>query len=447
MKLFLKSMCVFFILLTVSCVRQEMDESRVIIPPLPIGDKIPLKIVYYDTDKGENTVWIQKAAELFEESHPTIKIILSPLYGSDIDYANKLSLLLNSDSSVDVVMFDGALFRSFVASGFLVGFMADTWDEWITQFPGNTKKIVMWNGLEYAMPFSLETCGLFYNTAVFNEAGLQTPWHPENWNDILETVQILKGTVPYPFWANTSEALGESTSLQTMLTLISGTYDWIYEDDKWVISSRGLEDSVQFLFDIFQNQKIIDSVNLAIMQGRHTTDTIARKLLAGEIGVVFFSNRLVSALATNGYDSFVNKIGIAPFPRQHGAGGTSVTRTWMFGISSFSSQKFVSFEFLKSLLSKEIQVLSAECRGDFPVRRDATDNIVENQINNYVEEMSDYLYFSRFIPTGTEYPYVSKQLSLLCESVVNGAKNTEQALNDFKNQLEKIIPSDSRLYK
>lgn len=447
MKKGVKIIILFSLIMSISCSQKREDSSVVMTPPIPSGDKIPIKVVYYDTDKGENTAWIQVAVEVFEESHPTVKIILSPLYGSDVDYANKLSLLLNSDSSVDIVMLDGSLFRSFVASGYLVGFMADTWDEWIVQFPGNTKKTVVWNGLEYAMPFSLETCGLFYNTSVLQKAGIQTPWNPENWEDVLETIKILNGRVPYPFWANTSEVLGESTSLQTMLTLISGTYDWIYDENVWVLSSKGLNDSVCFLFEIFQQFKILDSVNLAIMQGRHTTDTIARKLLAEEIGIVFFSNRLATALAQNGYNEFLNKIGITPFPRQYGAGGTSVTRTWMFGISSLSSQKFISFEFLKTLLSKEIQVLSSECRGDFPVRRDATQAIMEKHSNSYVEEMSDYLYFSRFIPDGIEYPYISKQLALLCENIVNGSKNPEQALNDFKNTLEKVLPIDSRIYK
>ena len=232
-----------------------------------------------------------------------------------------------------------------------------------------------------------------------------------------------------------------------MLTLISATYDWIYDDNSWVLSSKGLSDSLYFLHEIYQKNKILDNVSISIMQGKHTTDTIARKLLAEEIGIALYSNRLGAAIVRNSYDDLDSKIGITPFPRQYGAGSTSVTRTWMFGISALSSQKFIGFEFLKALLSKDVQVLSSEQRGDFPVRRDATRVLMTKHSNSYIEEMSDYLYFSRFVPDGIEYPIVSKQLGLLCESIVNGSKTPDQGLNDFMYILDKTIPPEHRLYK
>lgn len=209
-------------------------------------DRIPIKVVYFDTETEDNTHWLSKAVERFEVSHPTVKVILSPVYGSETDYANKLSLVLKSDASIDMIFFDGAQLHAYIKSGFLVGFMADTWEDWITRFPGKTKETVSYNGLDYALPVSLEVHGLFYNTAHFRKAGIPVPWLPETWADIEATAKKLMGITEYPLWLSGSSSQPENTALQTFGMLLSGTYDWLYENGKWVTSSQGMLDSLSF---------------------------------------------------------------------------------------------------------------------------------------------------------------------------------------------------------
>ena len=413
--------------------------------PVSVRDRIPLKVVYFDTETEDNTRWLSMAVTRFEATHPTVKVILSPVYGSETDYANKLSLALKSDSSIDVILFDSAWLHAFINSGFLVGFMADTWDDWINRFPGKTKESVSFNGLDYAMPVSLEVQGLFYNASVFRKAGLPVPWNPESWDEVEKTAQKLKTLTEYPVWVTGSSAQPENTAIQTFGMLLSGTYDWMYENGQWVTSSQGMLDSLTFLNRLYQKDAIMENLPRSVMLSRHSIDTLARKLCAGEIGILLNSCRLGPAIerAMPGYK---DEILVTPMPRQHG-GTTSVTGSWMIGISNLSVNKFISFEFLKSALSAEIQTLSCTLRGDIPVRRDVEAEESWRIKNWYADRMSDYLYFSRFRPEGPEYPQVSLLISIAVESVINGAKTPEQAMGEFASGMEKIIPETRRIRK
>jgi multiple sugar transport system substrate-binding protein len=407
-----------------------------------VRDRIPLKVVYYDTETEENSRWLGVAVAEFEKTHPTVKVILCPIYGSETDYANKLSLALKSDSSIDVILFDGALLHAYISSGFLVGFMADTWDEWITKFPGKTKETVSFNGLDYAMPISVETQGLFYNSKAFARAGIPVPWHPETWDDVESAATKLKKIVEYPLWLSGSSAQPEATALQTFGSLLSGTGDWLYEDKKWVISSRGMLDSLEFLNRLYQKDAIMENLPRSVMLSRHSPDTLARKLNAGEIGILLHSCNLGPAIVrTTG--EYRTAIRVTPMPCQNG-GATSVTGSWMLGISNLSANKFISFEFLKSAVSRETQTVSCTLRGDIPVRRDVEASDAWRRENWYASVMSDYLYFSRFRPEGPEYPQVSRLVSIAVESVINGEASPSAAMRDFAADMEKIIPETRR---
>lgn len=181
------------------------------------------------------------------------------------------------------------------------------------------------------------------------------------------------------------------------------------------------------------------------MLSRHTIDTLARKLNAGEIGILLNSCRLGPAIQRT-TTLYKETIMVSPMPKQNG-GKTSVTGNWMLGISTLSANKFISFEFLKSALSPEIQTLSCTLRGDIPVRRDVETAEDWRKENWYADEMSDYLYFSRFRPVAPEYPQVSVLVSIAVESVINGNRTPEQAMHDFTAAMEKIIPETQRIRK
>ncbi len=422
--------------------REGKTEAPVV---FSVRDRIPIKVVYYDTETEDNTRWLNMAVINFEKSHPTVKVILSPVFGSETDYANKLSLALKSDSSIDLILFDGAQLHAFINSGFLVGFMADTWEDWITKFPGKTKATVSSNGLDYAMPISLEVQGLFYNMELFKKAGISVPWMPETWADVEATAQKLKTKTEYPLWLSGSSSQPESTALQTFGTILSGTYDWLYEDGKWVTSSQGMLDSLTFIYDLYQKDALMESLPRSVMLSRHSIDTLARKLNAGEIGILLNSCRLGPAIQRT-TSLYKTNILVSPMPKQT-EGKTSVTGSWMLAISTLSVNKFISFEFLKSALSPEIQTLSCTLRGDIPVRRDVEAAESWRTDNWYADQMSDYLYFSRFRPDGPEYPQVSVLVSIAVESVINGEKKPLQAMKEFENNMEKIIPESARIRK
>ncbi len=421
---------------------ESAEDSGRVPEAFSVRDRIPIKVLYFDTETEDNTRWLSVAVAHFERTHPTVKVLLSPVYGNETDYANRLQLSLKSDPSIDVILFDGARLRSFIHSGYLVGFMADTWPDWISRFPGKTKETVGYNGLDWAMPVSLEVQGLFYNANAFRRAGIPVPWHPDSWEDVAKAARALKGITEYPLWVPGSSAQSESTTLQTFGTLLSGTGDWMYENGKWITASQGMLDSLRFLYGLYQTDSIEDNLARSVMLSRHTIDTLARKLNAGEIGMLLHSCRLGPAIQRTTGD-YEKTILVTPMPRKNG-GPTSVTGSWMLGISNLSANKFISFEFLKSALSPEVQTVSCTLRGDIPVRRDVEAAESWRTDNFYASSMSDYLYFSRFRPEGAEYPQLSHLISIAVESVITGTRTPETAMAEFAKAASLIIGESRR---
>ena len=98
-----------------------------------------------------------------------------------------------------------------------------------------------------------------YNRDILAQAGVISKgqdWEPKNWNDILDACKAVKEKCPdvVPFWCNSGVATGEATSMQTYEMLLYGTGERLLsDDDKWIVKSQGILDSLNFLQDIYTN--------------------------------------------------------------------------------------------------------------------------------------------------------------------------------------------------
>src|SRR5699024_12362455 len=83
----------------------------------------------------------------------------------------------------------------------------------------------------YGVPISTDVRGLWYNKKAFENDGIDTPWEPENWDEVLEDTNAIKDDVEVPFWANSGKAMGGGTTMQTILPLIYETEEDSYEEN------------------------------------------------------------------------------------------------------------------------------------------------------------------------------------------------------------------------
>ena len=106
------------VLFSASCARAEKTsvELKNLRPSSSIRDRIPINISILRQRERRQYRWLGLAVP--DSIASDRQVILNPVYGTETDYANKISLSLKSDASIDVVLFDGALLNAFIGSGY-----------------------------------------------------------------------------------------------------------------------------------------------------------------------------------------------------------------------------------------------------------------------------------------------------------------------------------------
>lgn len=400
------------------------------------AQKQKIKVVFNDTGFQANIKWMQDMKALFEKQRPDVEVELVPILGSDQDYVNKTSLMLKSDSSVDVMVIDGFLLPSFVAPGYIAKLPVSDWADWSSQFTDGIKKGVTIGGATYAVPFSTDTRGLHYNLEVFAKAGIPTPWQPKSWADVRDAAMKLKGVVDFPIWMNGSIAQAEATTMQTFEMLLSGTNDWIIEGDKWVASSKGMKDALEFIASLYVQGGLLDSKKMAMMLDANGWQSLNAKFPKGEVGIVLDGNWKGNDWVKE--SDYMKKIAVTAMPKQNGGGFTSMSGGWTIGVPALSKKQALGFEFIKTAVGYEGHLAACAYRGDMAVRKDVAAAEPYRKENYYRAVMSDYVAFTNFRPGVEAYPQISQQISTAVEAVITGEKTPADALKEYSANVKKI---------
>ena len=408
--------------------------------------KTKLKVVYKEVDGYSD--WLKMAKDEFESLYPDMEIELSQISSNEGDYNTKTALMLQTDNTVDVMVVDSFLVSSLVGPGYLQDLPVDAWNDWKEQYSESVKEGMTINGKVYAIPYTTDTRGLYYNTTVFEKAGIATPWAPKSWDEVLDTVEKLhRAGVAYPIWMNGSKAQGEGTTMQTFEMLMGGTEDWIYEDDKWVVKAQGLTDTLKFIQNVYE-MGIYDNTELGTMLDANGWQILNVKMPESvEVGIVldgsWKSGDWLKALP----DTAADVIKITPLPNQKGTGFSSMSGGWTLGVSALSDEKEAAFNFIKVALNKD-NILSFTTKGgDMAVRKDVISDDTYISQNVYRAQMSSYTDFTKFRPGVEMYPSVSIEIQTAVESVITGQMSAEQAVAEYAKNVKELVGEGNWLEK
>ena len=182
----------------------------------------------------------------YEKEYPDRKVELVPIEAEQDQYFTKLALMNGSaDTAPDVIYEDTFQIRSDAAAGYLQpldDYLAK-WDDWSLYDEGAKQAGLGDDGKTYGVSLGTDTRGIYFNKALFEEAGLPADWQPTSWDDILEAARAVKKANPdvIPLNVYASKALGEATSMQGFEMLMYGTDNQLMDLDtnKWVPGSKG----------------------------------------------------------------------------------------------------------------------------------------------------------------------------------------------------------------
>lgn len=308
------------------------------------GDGDTTKIVLGTWRTEDAAMWENDIIPAFEQSHPGITVEYAPVDTNDYNAA--IQSQIEGGTGPDVIMcrpFD--VNRSWIEQGYFDS-LAEL--DAISTFPESS--LTAWegdDGTPYCVPVASVLAGFYYNTAIFDELGLEVP---TTQGEFIEVLDAIKADGTY-----TPLALGSADGWQLAYNMLYqvGPNAWHGEDGR-----LGLIDGTKKLTDpdFVEGFRVFDSFKDYLPKGYESIsyEDMTQLFTLGQAAILPDGSWQISQVTSTGLD--VGVFGAPP-----AAAGDQRYQQEMadmaFGLNAAGKQKEAATEFLEWLGTPEFQQL------------------------------------------------------------------------------------------
>ncbi|WP_341395720.1 extracellular solute-binding protein [Arthrobacter sp. G119Y2] len=405
-----------------------------------------LRIVYRNVDVPMVEL-MEDVKQEFEAANDGVSVELAPIEGNDEDYATKLALSQRSaDTAPDVFLEDSFKLRADVEAGYVLqldDYLTD-WEDW-DGFNETAKQAGTGDdGGTYAIPLETDTRVIWYNQNVLSEAGIDLPWEPGSWEEILAMARTVKAAnpdvVPFSMYAGT---------MQSFYELLYGTPGGtLYDEDeqKWITGSQGFVDSLAFLKTIYDE-------GLAVTPAEALDENIWQSI----VGEMLPQDRMGATVEGSYAPQFWQEGGqyewpqysevmaAAPFPTQNGQdpGAVSMSGGWTLAVGSGTESPELAAEFVKMALSYDNSLQYTVDSSKIAVRTDVAEAPEYLDMNPFAGAVTEVLDVSNYRPATSDFAEIDTAVLTATQEVVAGGKSPEEAAAAYDEALRKIVGEEN----
>ena len=395
---------------------------------------------------------MQKVKKEYEKAHPGFKVELEPIQADENSYYTKLNLMSRSSSTApDVLYEDTFLVNSDISAGYLapIDRYLSKWADWSQFTPASKTAGKGADGKTYGVPMGTDTRGLYFNKQLFQKAGLPVDWQPKTWDDILAAARTIKQKLPgvTPFNIYSAKSAGEGATMQGLEMLLYGTKDKLYDDatKKWVVSSKGLTDSMNFLRTVFKEKLGPDPQDE--LDPQWGTKVSTELIPNGKLAINLDGSWLTGTWKKTGskpWPQYSSVLGAAAMPTQDGSapGKTSMSGGWLLSVGSKSKNKQAAWNFIALALNKENSLSYDNAASQIAERKDVASDPSYTASDPFTPFFTSLVSVTHFRPAYAEYPKVSDGIQVAMEAVMTNQASVDDALKAFGDTVKSAVGSD-----
>ncbi|WP_049574560.1 extracellular solute-binding protein [Nocardiopsis sp. SBT366] len=420
-------------------------------------------------DRDENTVRVvyqkfgtfiamdslmRQVKEEFEDANPGVTVELNAIEAQAEDYQTQVNLMNGSPSEApDLIYQDTFTINQDADAGYLMPLddHFDAWDERDQYSDQEAVAVTSLDGQRYGVMLGTDVRGLWYNTELLEQAGIDTPWEPATWDDVLDaarTVRAELGDDVVPLNVYSGTPAGEMASLQGFQMLLSGTEGTLFDDDseQWVTGSTGFTDSLDFLRTLYDEDLTLDPQDA--LDANVGTVNNEERIPSGGMAI-----SLEGSWATQSWIEEANQpwpeweevMEFTPMPTQNGqgAGATSMSGGWALSMGANATDPGLAWEVMTYALNQENGVKFAVEGGQIPVRADVAEDPAFLEDSPKAEEFAALVDITGFRPAYSEYPRISLAVQEAMESVMLEQATPEEAAQVYAEEVEGIVGPDN----
>lgn len=373
---------------------------------------------------------------------------------ADTNYNTKLALDLKARQGADVFSLDGMQVGAFADAQYIkpldqVVPQSKSWNGW-SQIPQSTQYSIAYKGKRYGIPVGAGGRVLYYNKTLFAKAGLSTNWQPKSWNDVLTAARALKKVSGVtPIQLNAGTAMGEATTMQGLLPILSGTGEQVYQNGKWVGATQGLKDALALYKTIYVDDKLGDPVLQQETNGRDNSFTAFSQ---SKIGILLESDYLWrSVINPNGGTAPMKNrdtvVGYTKIPaRQPGSGVNGASFISYDGvggrmINPNTKNPAMAWQLLSFMNSKEAWLAYVGGTPRITPRTDVNNQVLKSDaMLSYIA--NSIMPLNLYRPANSQYTQVSSALQQATLDVVTGS-SVSGAANTYQSAVAKIVGTNN----
>ncbi|WP_460361509.1 extracellular solute-binding protein [Actinotalea caeni] len=419
------------------------------------GDDKRLRIAYQQFGSGTvMETYLTSVIQQFSQSRPDVVVELVPIVAAEHDYFTKNELMMSSERTApDIVYEDTFILQADVEAGYLrpITDLVEGWETWEQIFEPGREAVTADDGEIYAVPTHTDTRALWYHAGLFEEAGIELPWQPRTWEELLETLRELRsalGEDVIPFNIFSGKPQGEKASMQGFEMLLYGTEDGLYDEEsgRWQIGSKGFRDSLELLRTVFEEglaPRISDALDPNLSETVYSTWLPEGRLAVNLDGSWISQNWIEGAPAE--WPEWPDVMQLATMPTQEGQdpGFVTLAGGWSWALPRLSRRTDLAWELVQQMLDVENMVAIALADNQIAIREDVATH------EDYVDYSPSVGFFTDLVPHATyrpayaPYPQVSAAIQAAMETVMTGQGTVEEAQATYDEDVVAIVGEDA----
>lgn len=372
---------------------------------------------------------LNASIESFNEKHPDVevKVTITPF----AEYWTKLKTSLGGGSGPDVFWMNGPNFHQYSTTNLIKNleplieedsdFNKDTYYETVTD-------MYTYDGDLYAAPYFFDSVAMFYNKALFDEAGVDYPDETWTWDDIEKYGEKL---------TNEDEGIYGYAGY----TVISqeGYYNLIHQAGGYIINDEKTKSGL----DLPETKEAFHFLQNLIDKGISPTTKQQIETVPNQM---FMSNKMamLNAVSTNAamlHEALGDDLGVAPLPK--GKEAASIIHGVSWAMNNKSKNEDLAWELIKSLTNEDGNKAIAESGYTMPADKEMSkiwlDSIPSLDLQVFIDAQ-DY---------GAIYPiskntaeWQSIETKEIQDALLQG-KSIDDALDSAAEQMNEILDKEN----
>lgn len=392
---------------------------------------------------------LKEAFETFSAEHPNIKLELD--YVSYGDKDTKYATEIQAGAGPDVIHLHAYSLRSFIERGFLMDLTPfiekEGGDAFLEPWYPQTLEMMQYEGSYFAIPGDFMSMALFYNTQLYEEAGLDPTKPPTTWDEFLEYAQALTrdrdGDGQIDTWGfGTIGAVDPGFELRFSPILFSHGGDYLNEDYTCsAFNTPEAREAFTFFIQLFSEHGVIPPGVTAQNPG-----TVREQMANEQIAMLLGSGWTAPIVDSINPDlNAFEVLEVADVPVKAGTDPEFTTTAWLsaWAINPNTKHPEEAWELVKFITAREQEQKWFDDARVTSSRADVSEVYEPLVTDKFAKAIAGQLPKAKFVPQIKEWPQVIEAVNTAAQLGFTGDKTPEEALEDAHNQINEILGGTS----